>query len=254
MAYENFWPQYSANLSGTGTSGGYVTLATTTGLYVRQKIILSGATSLTGVIKEVLSSTVVRVGPDDGNFPGTGYDVSLFTPSATLFAPFQQIQYRGNHNSLQVVYETEPTKALRTMAVDPQGNYVAPGTISVSGSLSVTISSSDILSVTTTSSAATFQFFKVANTTLTAGNAAVGSAFSVGTITNNAVIFTAINSLDQNVGLALNGSQIQELGPSESFSLDLKSNSRVINASTTIGIWNVSATSSTGSIRFQIVS
>jgi len=390
MAYENFWPQYSANMSATGTTGGYVTVASTTGLYVRQKVVLSGATSLTGVIKEVLSATVARVGPDDGVYPGAGYDLSLFTPTATIFAPFQQIQYRGNSNPLQVVYEAEPTKALRMMSVDPQGNYVSPGSVSISGNISVTISSTDVLSVTFTNplsvtvnnfptsitvnnfptvqtvngsvtvgnfptsitvnnfptsitvnnssftvnnfptsitvnnssftvnnfptsftvnnssftvnnfptsitvnnssftvnfptsitvnnssftvnnfptvqtvngsvtltviAAATFQYFKVSNSTITVGNATITSAYTVGTLSAAGRIFSAISNLDSGVGLSFNGSQFSELNSGESLSFDLASNGRVINTSTTIGVWNISTTSTTGSIRFQIMS
>ncbi len=256
--YENFWPQAQTNLSATGTSGGYVSVTSTLGFYVRQKVTVSGSSVTHGVVKEILNTTTLRIGSDNGVYPGTAYDMSGFNPGGVLFAPFQDIQYRSNANSLAVVYETEPVKALRVITVDYAGNYVDPSgastpiSVTVTG-LSVTVSNS-FVTVSNAVSNASFQYAKTVAATLTAGNASVTQAFPMATLASAARIFTVLSSNDQPVGVSLNGTQVSELNIGESFSYDLATNGRIINASTTVGLWNISATSITGSVRLQVVS
>jgi hypothetical protein len=229
MAYENFWPQVESNLSATGGADGRVSLSSTYGFYVRQKVTLSSGSSVTvGEVKEVLSPTVLRVGPDNGQCPGTAYNLASFNPGGKLFAPYQPIVYRGNGNVPQIVYENEPVKALRVINVDELGNTLPP--------------------------TPSFQYIKVANSTITAGNASITQAYTVGSFAQPGRIFAVLSTLDVAVGVSLNGVQVSELNSGESFGYDLYSNGRLINASTTIGVWNVGSTSTTGSIRFQIVS
>ncbi len=243
MASESFWPQYSATMSATGSAAGYVSVTSTSGLYVRQQITLSGATSLTGVVKEVISSTQFRFGPDDGNYPGTATSVLSFVAGDKVFAPYQPIVYHNNNGAINVSYECEPTKAIRVFTVDPQGNYIDPS--GASTPLSVTSTNS--------TSAATFQFIKVAAASITAGNASITQAFNAGTITSAARIFGVVSSLNSATGMSLNGVQVFEFNQGEAYTDDLAEANRVINASTTIGLWNVSVSSSSGSIRFHIV-
>lgn len=259
MAYENFWSQASSNLSATGGADGRVSVTSTLGFYVRQKVTLSsGSSNTTGMVKEVISSTVLRVGPDDGNTPGTAYDLSSYNPSGSLFAAFQPIIYGRGTDVLKNTYEVEPTKAIRVITVDPVGNYIDPSgastpiSVTVTG-LSVTVSNAS-LTVANAVSAASFQYIKVVAATLTVSLTSSATAFPAGTISAAARIFSVLSSLDSAVGIALNGTQIAELNQGESFGYDLATNGRVINASTTIGLWNISTTSVTGSIRFQIVS
>jgi hypothetical protein len=260
MAYENYWPTVTSNLSATGGSDGRLSLTSTYGFYVRQKVTLSsGASSITGEVKEVLSSTVLRMGPDNGIIPGAGLNLSAFLAGGTLTAQYQQIQFHGNGNVPQIVYENEPTKALRVITVDPVGNYIDPSgsstpiSVTVTG-LSVTVSNASLTIVVTASTGAAFQFTKVAAATITAGNASITQAFSAATVSATARIFAVLSSLDQAVGISVNGVQISELNQGESFGYDLGSNGRVLNSSSTIGLWNISATSVTGSVRLQFVS
>lgn len=249
MAYENYWPTVSSNLSATGGSDGRLSLTSTYGFYVRQKVTLvSGANSITGTVKEVLSSTVLRMGPDDGRYPGSGYDLSAYLAGGTLTAQYQEIQYHGNGNVPQIVYENEPTKALRVITVDPVGNYIDPsGASGSAGGAGLPVTP-------TATSAASFQFAKVAAATITAGNASITQAFTAATVSSTARIFAVLSSLDQAVGISVNGVQVSELGQGESFGYDLAGNGRILNSSSTIGVWNIGTTSATGSIRLQFVS
>jgi hypothetical protein len=230
MAYENFWSQASTTLSITGGADGRLTVGSTYGFFVRQEVVLRSATvSITGVVKEVLSNTVLRVGPYGGQFPGTAQDLSGFVAGSVLFAPMQPIVYRGNGNTPQVVYENEPTKALRTVNVDSAGVHwgAAP---------------------------ASFQYLSAANATITAGNASVTQAFSVGSISASVKILSVVSTMDNAVGISFNGVQAAVLQQNESFGYDLAQNGATINASTTIGVWHTGSVSTTGSVRIQIVS
>lgn len=253
MAYESFWPQATTNLSATG-SNGQVTVTSTAGFYVRQLVTVSQGSNLTsGAVNEILSATSMRVGSITGTYPGVSYDMSGYGAGAVVMAPFQTIVYGNQTNILKDVYECEPTKALRVMTVDQTGNYVASSSGGAGSSVSVSNFPASQL-VVITSSAATFQYIKVAAATLTVSNTSSATAFSAGTISSSAKIFSAVSNLDQAIGITFNGTQIAELNQGESLSWDLSSNGRFINASTTIGVYNITTTSSSGSVRFNIVS
>lgn len=254
MAYESFWPPVTTNLSGT-TSGGHVTVTSTAGFYVRQEVTVSqGANVTKGFIKEILSSTDMRIG-DDKFYPGTAYDMGGYGAGAVVYAQFQQIRYSNQSNVLKDVYECEPVKALRVMTVDQVGNYVAGG--GGGGGASSTVSVNNFPAtqpVSLATTAATFQYIKVNASTLTLSNTSSATAFNAGSMSGAARIFSAVSNADQPIGITLNGTQIHELNQGEAFSFDLAANARQINASTTIGLFNVSTSTSNGSIRFNIVS
>ncbi len=236
MAYESFWSAVSTNFSGTA-AGGQVSVTSTFGFYVRQKVTVSGGASVThGVVKDVLSSTVIRIGAEGGTYPGVSYDLSTFPSNSTIYAPFQPIFFEGNASPMQLAYENEPIKAIRVITVNPVGNLV---------------DSSGAAGATT---AGSFQFVKTAAATLTSGNATITSAFTAVTVSTTARIFTVLSSMDNAVGISVNGVQVSELSQNESFGYDLAGSGRVLNASSTIGLWNIGSVSTTGSVRIQIVS
>lgn len=247
MAYERYWAETRKTLTANGATSGILTVADTTGLFVRQQATLSatGTASLDGEIKEVLSSTQFRFGPANGNIPGTAYDCSVYTTalSSLIFTPKQAMVYSFAEEATHMAYDTEPIRALRVTLVDPQGNYAATEISSVSVS--------NTINVSVTGSQATFQYAKVANTVITASNNSVTTAYLIMTTGGASRVFTAVSTMDQYVGVSVNGTQVTELGNGESYSIDLASNGRSLNASSTIGLWNISTTSATGTVRIS---
>ncbi len=232
MAYESFWSEVRTNSSAT-SSGGMVSVSSTFGFYVRQKVTVSGGSSVThGVVKEVVSGSVIRIGDEGGTYPGTSYDLSTYPVGSSVYAPFQPIVFEGNFSPMQLAYENEPIKAIRVLIVDQAGSADAG-----SGS-----------------SQAAFRFIKTAAASITAGNASVTQALLVATLSSPANIFSALSSLDNAVGISVNGVQVSELNQGESFGYDLAGAGRVLNSSSTVGVWNIGSVSTTGSIRIQIVS
>ena len=252
---EKSWPVVSQALTVNGDVTGILTVASTSGFYSNQLVELKGTALTTLYLKvlEVLSATTLRVGAVTAGLTNAGgVSCAAFTTAATstLYAPSQTKVLPGNDEIVSSTYEAQPTVAMRVLTVDRQGNYIDPsggtGTTTMNGSVTGAVS------VTTTASV--FQFVKVGNATITAGNANITTAYPVMTISANVKILTAINSLNQTVGLTFNGVQVQELESAEGFVLDLGSNGKHINVSTTVGIYNVSATVTTGTIRFQAIS
>ncbi len=245
---ERFWPAVSQALTINGDVTGILTVASTSGYYSQQLVELSG-TALTTVpakVLEVLSSTTLRVGLRTADLDGAGITCVAFTTAASskITAARQQKVFPGNDEVTNATYEAQPSSAIRVLTVDRQGNYVDS-----SGGASGTV-----VTVSATTSAATFQFVKVTSASITTANANITTAFLVMSVSANTKILTAINSLNQPVGLTLNRVQFQELEAGEGFVLDLGANGRQINASLTIGIYNISVSTSSGTIRFQAVS
>lgn len=253
MLLEQLWPGVTQALTADGDATGVLTVASTSGFYSGQLVQLkaTGLATIDAKVLEVLSATTLRIGAPTQSYTGAGVSAAGYITglSATLTAKSQPKVFPGNDETVAVVYEAQPTTALRVMTVDRQGAYVSGGTGSAA-SVSVT----NTVSITTALIPASFQFVKTVAATITAGNAALASAFPAGTISGNARIFSCLNSLNSPVGISLNGVQITELEASNSFAFDLATNGKQINASTTVGVWNVSATSTTGSIRFTFVS
>lgn len=251
---EQLWPAVTQSLTADGDATGILTVGSTSGFYSGQlvQVTATGLAVLNLKVLEVLSSTTMRVGAPTQMYTGSGTSCAGYTTllSAAVSARTQPKVNIGNDEVIASVYEAQPTTALRVMTVDRQGNYVTASGGSGGGSVSVT----NIVSVTTSLVAASFQFIKVANSTITATNAALASAFNAGSFSAPGRVFTVLSSLNNAVGVSLNGVQVAELNQGESFGYDLATNGRVVNTSTTIGVWNVSTTSASGSIRFQIVS
>lgn len=253
---EQLWPAVSQAFTADGDVTGVVTVASTDGFYSGQLVQIRSAAlpALNAQVLEVLSSLTLRVGAVGQQYLGSGISLAGYITgdTATISAARQLKVLPGNDDIFTAVYENQPTSALRVMTVDRQGNYISPagGGAAGAGSVSVT----NTVSITSAFSSAAWQFIKVPSTSVTAGNASITQAFVAGTLSGNAKILNGINSLNQNIGVSLNGAQILELGSAESFSFDLGATSRQVNSSTTIGVWNVSATSTSGSLRLTLVS
>jgi len=250
---ERNWPAVSQVLTVNGDATGILTVASTSGFYSNQLVALKGNSLTTLYLKvlEVLSATTLRVGSRTADLGGHGGNsCAAFTTAAasSLAAPSQIKVLPGNDEIVSATYEAQPTTAMRVITVDRQGNYIDPS--GAGSGLVTTINGS----VSATTTASTFQYVKVANTTITAANANITTAFLVMSLSANTKILTVINTLNQTVGLTLNDVQFQELESSEGFTLDLGSNGKHINAALTVGIFCVSTTSTAGTIRFQAVS
>ncbi len=221
---EKLWEAVSQALLVNGDATGVVTVASTAGFYSGQLVEVSGTALATLQLKvlEVLSATQMRLGAVAQSYEGSGTSLASYTvaASAVVVAKRQPKTFIGNDEVIASVYEAQPVTALRVFPTGPD---------------------------------ASFQFLKASNSSVTAGNASVTQAFTVGTLTSDAKILSCFNSLNQPVGVSLNGRQIMELESSERITYDLAANGSQINASTTIGVWNISATSTSGSIRFSVV-
>ena len=232
MAYDSFWSEVRTNSSAT-SSGGMVSVSSTFGFYVRQKVTVSGGSSVThGVVKEVVSSSVIRVGAEGGTYPGTSYDLSTYPIGSSVYAPFQPIVFEGNFSPMQLAYENEPIKAIRVIAVDQAG----------------------VPDVSSGGSPASFAFAKFPAASLTAGNSTVTSSRVALTTSSALRQMTIFSSLSSPVGVSLNGEQIAELEAGNSIVYNLSGAGRIINASSTFAAWNISGVSATGTIRFSGIS
>ncbi len=253
---EQLWQSVSALLTADGDVTGVLSVGDTAGFHSGQVVQLkaTGLSPLNAQVLEVLTSTTMRVGAIGQQYIGSGISCAGYTTglSATVTASRQPKVIIGNDEVIGAVYEAQPTSAFRVMTVDQHGDYISPvgGGAAGAGSVSVT----NTVTITSSLLAATFQFVKILNTAITAGNASVTQALSAGSFTAAGRIVAVLSSLENPVGISFNGVQVSELVQGESFGYDLATNGRIVNTSTTIGVWNVSATSTSGNIRFQIVS
>lgn len=126
MAIEKRWAQVNpAAFTSNGTSEGVITLASTSGLYVKQEVIVK-ATSQTDLlleVKRILSKTQLKVGPRKQNL-NSYTDLSNYTTaaSATIEAPEQPRPSIPAIEHERAVYQEEPVVAKRVFPVDELGN------------------------------------------------------------------------------------------------------------------------------------
>lgn len=242
-AYDRFWPQASATLTANGGSNGIVSVTSTTGFYSLQEIVLTatGVSPLEGEVKEVLSATQMRIGARNKQPNGPGQDLSAYTTGAgaQIIAPFQR-KFAVDGNVFDYVYESAPTVALRTLQVDPQGNYVTPGTVSLTGTVIVSVTTSNVV----------FQYARTAAASITAGNSSAGTALTIMTLSGATKIVAILNSLNQDVSLTYNGTEVSRFESGDGgLSFDLDTNGLQWASGAVIGIFHNGTAPSTGSIR-----
>ena len=256
MAFETSWHQYSASFSSDGTSSGIVTVASTAGLHTKQQVLISatGQPGLSLEVKEVLSTTTLRVGPiggltasgqSTGGAGFTGTDLSAYTvvSSAAIFARQQEKIDGGSNSVIKDVYEAAPVVALRTMAVDTVGNYVAPNAVSITVS-NVTVTTNIV------GTNSVFQYARVAASSITSANSSQTTGVAFVTLARDTKIIQIFNSLNQDISLSFGGTETYRLEPGESFSVDAFTNSLLWANGTVITVFQNGTPPTTGSIRF----
>lgn len=130
MAIEQKWPAVAPQLfTANGTTFGLITIASTKGFKVKQKVAFSNTALLAGRFRviRVLSETQLKVGienPTQGLW-FTGTDVSAWTVAsgAYIYAEEQDKAKLKPEDIIQAVYDQEPTVALRNVLVDQFGDY-----------------------------------------------------------------------------------------------------------------------------------
>ena len=223
---EKLWQSASQALTADGTANGVAQVTSTSGFYSGQLVEVKGTALATLSLKvlEVLSGTQMRLGAVTQSYEGAGTSLAGYTVSASsmVIAKRQSKVITGNDDIIASVYEAQPITALRTIRATTD---------------------------------ASFQFVKVPTASVTSGNATITSALTVATLAGNVRMLDIVSSLDQTVGISVNGVQIQEVSGSPiHYILPLASADKQLNSSSTIGVWNVSAVSTTGSICFSFIS
>jgi hypothetical protein len=130
MAIERTYAAIGAvALTAPGTTDGVLTLASTSGIKVGMRALLTGPflPNVSIQIKRVDSSTILEVGS-----PGTGIsnriDVSAYGSGSVITFPEQNRPTIPLSEISRAVYEEEPTVAIRAILVDEYGNpYSASG-------------------------------------------------------------------------------------------------------------------------------
>lgn len=243
-------------LTANGGADGTLTVTSTAGFYTNQIALLTGNGSSTElVVLDVESTTVLRMGQyvyaPFNNQPSrinSGVNLSSFTTAggAAITAATQAKPNLDSNNIPYFVFEPDPVSAYRVMSVDQQGNYVTGG----GGSSSVTVLNT-VVTVSNNSTAANFQYAKVANATLTAGNSTQTQGFPLVTLARNTKIVQIFNTLNAGVSLAFGGVETYNLEIGEAFSVDAGSDGLYWASGTAItAFYNTSSTATTGSLRF----
>ena len=112
-----------------GTSLGVITIADTTGFYIKQGVVLKSNTLQAAgfQVKNVLSNTQLILGPQDNslNAPLKPTDLSSYTVAdgATIYAAEQNNFTIKPDDHYLSVYLPAPVSADRVVPVDPHGNF-----------------------------------------------------------------------------------------------------------------------------------
>ena len=128
MAIERLWEEIPARpLTVDGQANGLITLASTINFRVNQKVKLTSTSqpALVLVVKRVVSSTQMILGPDDKNIKSSA-NLSLYTVAAisVVSAVEQNKTSIPEKDQLQMTLEREPVNARRVFQVDDFGNPI----------------------------------------------------------------------------------------------------------------------------------
>lgn len=159
MALERSWNAVQQSFTANGTQDGLVTVADSSGFYVKQYIQISSNTqpTLSLEVKRVNGANSIFVGPipsptNKSNLAArTDVSAYLVADNALILAPEQTIPPIRPDDIENYIYEREPVKAHRSVLVDQHGDFftvtnplstnLSNGTdetsISVNGDLSV---------------------------------------------------------------------------------------------------------------------
>jgi hypothetical protein len=113
-----------------GTNLGVVTIADTTGFYIKQKVNLqlTGLPEVLLQVKNVLSDTQLIIGPNNNNLNSSPRNTSNLTAytvvgGATISAPEQDNFPIPGDDHYNTVFMPAPLMADRVVPVDPHGNF-----------------------------------------------------------------------------------------------------------------------------------
>lgn len=242
------YPDFTKLLINDGTVNGVLTVASTTGLHVKQHVVIFDTINTPSVfleIIEVLSSTQFLVGLYElNNLTNKSslktQDCSAFlTINGAAIRSLSDIRNIPEQSSVAVsAYETAPVQGFRVLNVDPQGNYTNTVTIDAAPPISSLNGISPQYGV------------KLAAQIL--GNTA-GTATSILTINADRSILQVFNSLNQEISITYDGIECWRLDIGESFSIDCRSNALKLELGKTIGVFYQSIAPTTGSIRVTLV-
>jgi len=153
MAFEKAWSTVSPiPLTADGTSLGVITVADTDGFKVKGIAQLKNNTGLNMIVQvnQVLSKTTIIVGKpgsspsatEGGIQSGSIVDVSAFTTAllSTIGFGMQPKNKIKPDDIEQATYEADPTVAVRTIGVDPYGDFYTadnPLPVAIDGTISI---------------------------------------------------------------------------------------------------------------------
>jgi len=130
-----------------GTSLGVVTIPSTAGFYIKQKVNLQSNTlpQILLQVKNIISNTQLIVGPNNNSLsasPKNTTDISTFTVAqiATISAPEQSNFPIPDKDHYNTVFMPAPVMADRVIGVDPYGNVYDsenPLPVAIDGTISI---------------------------------------------------------------------------------------------------------------------
>jgi hypothetical protein len=126
MIYEKRWKAVSPRtFTSSGTSLGVVSISSTKGFYVKQKVLVQQAGVSTAFqVQEVLSKTQLVLGPVGSDLKQVS-DLSAYTTAATIRADKQTRPAIEAKEYERAVFEEEPVVAKRVVLVDEVGDKYA---------------------------------------------------------------------------------------------------------------------------------
>lgn len=220
------WPSISMALTANGGANGVLTVASTSGLHVGQRFVLTDnvpTPNLFLYVIEVLSTTTFIA----GETINSAKNCSAFTTAhvSTITTVNESKNLIEAAHVLESVMEECPSNSLRIMTVDPQGNYVdASGATTPPGPPPLT-------SLTEISP----QYGRLGFAAVTGTNA--GTANTIITLNADRSILQILNSLNTDVSITYNGVEYWRLEANDSFIVDLRSNGLKLGSGKIIGIF-----------------
>lgn len=235
------WPAVTFTLTANGGANGVLTVASTNGLHVGQRVILRdtiGTPFLTLYVIEVLSATTFTVGLTLVN----ATNCSAFTTAngSTVITITEGKNITEASHVLEAAYDPSPGNCLRVQTVDSQGNYVdASGAATPPGPPPLT-SLTEIAP-----QYATLGFAAITGTS-------AGTANTIITLNADRSILQVLNSLNTDVSLTYNGVEYWRLEANDSFIVDFRSNGLKVVSGRIIGIF-YNTVPTAGTIRVTVI-
>ena len=236
----NIYQDLTKALTADVGSNGVLTVASTEGLFVNERVRLYDNINTPAVlltIMEIISATQFTVGEavTITKHVISVKDCSAFTVAngATIrtIAEARNIPEQGS--IALAAYEPSPVNAFRVQSVDAQGNFTN----------TINIVPAPIASLVEIAP----QFGELDYSAI-AGNSA-GTADTVLTLNADRSILQVFNSLNADIGITYDGTQYWHLEPFDGFVLDFRSNNLKLGNGKVIGVFYTGLPALAGSIR-----